>query len=131
MILTSLPATADDLKVLDLYSPLATMPKNVDPEYDSMKRDHLSDVLAEPAGTSSEKQLTQRELARLKKKRALALKVQNGSVSAATQTAAATPEPHDAAERSGKKAKSEADDDLAATKGTNAKDVSSDHMDIS
>lgn len=103
----TIAATADDLQTLDIYSPLATMPKNVDPEYDSMKRDNLSDVLAE-TGSGSEKQLTQRELARRKKKRALALKV-HGESAAAQNGSQAAAEP-EGEERSGKKARSEGGD---------------------
>lgn len=75
------------------------MPKKVEPEYDSMKRADVLDALVEP---DAEKQkFSQRELARLKKKRALALKVQGESTQSETQT----PEPETSA-RSAKKTKS-------------------------
>ena len=122
------PATAEDLKLLDMYSPLASMPKNVDPEYDSMRRDNLSDVLASEPG--ADKSLTLREQARLKKKRALALKVQGVSAEAGNEPQDAEREAEVAGdERSGKKAKSEADTDVAHSNAS--ANVSRDNMDES
>ncbi|KAI0630672.1 WD40-repeat-containing domain protein [Trametes polyzona] len=68
------PATAAELKALDLYAALSALPKNVDPEHDPLIRDTLSEVAVE--GAPEGKQLTQRELGRLKKKKALLAKVQ-------------------------------------------------------
>ncbi|KAH9931875.1 uncharacterized protein B0H18DRAFT_952543 [Fomitopsis serialis] len=72
-----LPATSADLKTLDLYSALSSMPKNVDPEHDPLRRDLLAEATPEPGaeGSAGQKELTQREQARLKKKRALAAKL--------------------------------------------------------
>ncbi|KAI0709668.1 WD40-repeat-containing domain protein [Cerioporus squamosus] len=69
------PATPDDLKKLDLYSDLASMPKNVDPEHDPLIRDSLSEAAAIDPETDG-KGLTQRELGRLRKKKALLAKIQ-------------------------------------------------------
>ncbi|KAH9951156.1 WD40-repeat-containing domain protein [Amylocystis lapponica] len=70
-------ATPAELKALDLYAALASLPKNVDPEHDPMQRDVLAELAAEPTGIQEkEKELTLREQARLKKKRALAAKLQ-------------------------------------------------------
>ncbi|KAI0793716.1 WD40-repeat-containing domain protein [Fomes fomentarius] len=69
------PATSEELKTLDLYSDLSSMPKNVDPEHDPLIRDTLSEAAAfDPEAEG--KQLTQRELGRLKKKKALLAKIQ-------------------------------------------------------
>ena len=68
-------ATPDDLKTLDLYSDLASMPKNVDPEHDPLIRDTLSEAAAIDPETDG-KGLTQRELGRLRKKKALLAKIQ-------------------------------------------------------
>ena len=68
-------ATPDDLKTLDLYSDLASMPKNVDPEHDPLIRDTLSEAAAFDPETDG-KELTQRELGRLRKKKALLAKIQ-------------------------------------------------------
>lgn len=69
------PATSEELKTLDLYSHLSSMPKNVDPEHDPLIRDTLSEAAAfDPEAEG--KQLTQRELGRLKKKKALLAKIQ-------------------------------------------------------
>ena len=77
-----LPATQPDLKTLDLYAPLSSLPKNVDPEHDPLRRDLLAEMaLAEvstpeaEAGQGPKKELTMREQARLRKKRALAAKL--------------------------------------------------------
>ena len=77
-----LPATPADLKTLDLYAPLSSLPKNVDPEHDPLRRDFLAEVaLAEvstpepEAAQGLKKELTMREQARLRKKRALAAKL--------------------------------------------------------
>ncbi|RPD73383.1 WD40 repeat-like protein [Lentinus tigrinus ALCF2SS1-7] len=69
------PATPEDLKALDLYSDLSSMPKNVDPEHDPLIRDTLSEAAAVDLDTDG-KGLTQRELGRLKKKKALLAKIQ-------------------------------------------------------
>ncbi|TFK83764.1 WD40 repeat-like protein [Polyporus arcularius HHB13444] len=68
-------ATAEDLKTLDLYSDLSSMPKNVDPEHDPLIRDTLSEAAAIDPETDG-KELTQRELGRLRKKKALLAKIQ-------------------------------------------------------
>ncbi|KAI8985736.1 WD40-repeat-containing domain protein [Trametes punicea] len=69
------PASPADLKALDLYSALSSLPKNVDPEHDPLIRDTLSEAAA--ASLDGEgKQLTQRELGRLRKKKALLAKIQ-------------------------------------------------------
>ncbi|OSD04707.1 WD40 repeat-like protein [Trametes coccinea BRFM310] len=70
------PATPAELKTLDLYSPLVSLPKNVDPEHDPLIRDTLSEVAAVASIDGEGKQLTQRELGRLKKKKALLAKIQ-------------------------------------------------------
>ncbi|KAI9062584.1 hypothetical protein FKP32DRAFT_1573444 [Trametes sanguinea] len=70
------PATPAELKTLDLYSPLVSLPKNVDPEHDPLIRDTLSEVAAAASIDGEGKQLTQRELGRLKKKKALLAKIQ-------------------------------------------------------
>ncbi|KAH9852170.1 WD40-repeat-containing domain protein [Lenzites betulinus] len=73
------PATAAQLKALDLYAALAALPKNVDPEHDAVIRDTLSEAAAaasvDGAGADG-KPLTQRELGRLRKKKALLAKIQ-------------------------------------------------------
>ncbi|KAI0918072.1 hypothetical protein AcV5_002850 [Taiwanofungus camphoratus] len=105
------PATPEDLKALDLYSPLSSMPKNVDPEHDPLRRDLLSEVSAETGDVSQakrrEKELTQRELARLKKKRALADKLQEQAQ--ATDHPRAEGDKPGEEQRNGKRAKSETD----------------------
>ena len=68
-----LPATPADLKTLDLYAPLSSLPKNVDPEHDALIRDSLAEAAAADV---DEAQLTQRELGRLRKKKALLAKIQ-------------------------------------------------------
>ncbi|KAL6305963.1 WD40-repeat-containing domain protein [Sparassis latifolia] len=113
-------ATPDDLKTLDTYSALGSLPKNVDPEHDSLKRDILSEFTIEGddqesalqakgkgKGRGTQGQLTQREQARLKKKRALAEKLQKEARdggSAAPDTPGGN-----AGERESKRAKSESD----------------------
>ncbi|KAI1788151.1 WD40 repeat-like protein [Ganoderma leucocontextum] len=69
------PATPAELKTLDLYSDLSSLPKHVDPEHDALIRDTLSEAAAFDPQTEG-KQLTQRELGRLKKKKALLAKIQ-------------------------------------------------------
>ncbi|KAI0832075.1 WD40-repeat-containing domain protein [Trametes gibbosa] len=73
------PATAAQLKGLDLYAALSALPKNVDPEHDAVVRDTLSEAAAaasvDGAGVDG-KPLTQRELGRLRKKQALLAKIQ-------------------------------------------------------
>lgn len=51
------------------------MPKNVDPEHDPLIRDTLSEAATFDPATEG-KQLTQRELGRIKKKKALLAKIQ-------------------------------------------------------
>ena len=78
-----LPATPADLKALDLYAPLSSLPKNVDPEHDPLRRDFLGDIALAEVSTpepdaavqGAKKELTMREQARLRKKRALAAKL--------------------------------------------------------
>ncbi|KAI0773221.1 hypothetical protein BD413DRAFT_540191 [Trametes elegans] len=71
-----LSATPAELKVLDLYAALSSLPKNVDPEHDPLIRDTLSEAaVAAPSGEDG-KPLTQRELGRLRKKKALLAKIQ-------------------------------------------------------
>ncbi|CAL1715501.1 unnamed protein product [Somion occarium] len=67
-------ATQADLTILDLYAHLASMPKQVDLEHDSMQREDLSEIASTPGDKG--KQLTQRELGRLKNKKALLKKIQ-------------------------------------------------------
>ncbi|PIL25327.1 hypothetical protein GSI_13216 [Ganoderma sinense ZZ0214-1] len=69
------PATAAELKALDLYSDLSSMPKHVDPEHDALIRDTLSEAAAVDPATDG-KELTQRELGRIRKKKALLAKIQ-------------------------------------------------------
>ncbi|KIJ65081.1 hypothetical protein HYDPIDRAFT_89135 [Hydnomerulius pinastri MD-312] len=71
-----LPATADDLKTLDLYSDLTSLPKSVEVEAESRAREQserLPEGLEEDGGstTANDKGLTKRTLGRLKHKRAL------------------------------------------------------------
>ncbi|KAH9893323.1 WD40-repeat-containing domain protein [Cubamyces lactineus] len=68
-------ATPAELKTLDLYGALSSLPKNVDPEHDPLVRDTLSEA-AVASLDGDGKQLTQRELGRLKKKKALLAKIQ-------------------------------------------------------
>ncbi|KAI0333911.1 hypothetical protein GY45DRAFT_1243707 [Cubamyces sp. BRFM 1775] len=68
-------ATPAELKTLDLYGALSSLPKNVDPEHDPLVRDTLSEAAAVSIDGDG-KQLTQRELGRLKKKKALLAKIQ-------------------------------------------------------
>ncbi|KAI0741370.1 WD40-repeat-containing domain protein [Daedaleopsis nitida] len=70
-----IPATPKELKTLDLYSDLSSLPKNVDPDHDPLIRDTLSEAAAMDPETDG-KQMTQRELGRLKKKKALLAKIQ-------------------------------------------------------
>ncbi|KAI0675915.1 WD40-repeat-containing domain protein [Trametes maxima] len=69
-------ATPVELKTLDLYSALSSLPKNVDPEHDPLIRDTLSEAAVAISADVEGKQLTQRELGRLKKKKALLAKIQ-------------------------------------------------------
>ena len=71
--LTSSSASAAELKTLDIYGALSSLPKNVDPEHDALIRDTLTEAVAADV---NEDQLTQRELGRLKKKKALLAKIQ-------------------------------------------------------
>ncbi|THH27790.1 hypothetical protein EUX98_g6388 [Antrodiella citrinella] len=73
-------ATSADLKTADIYAHLSSMPKNVDPEHDPIVRDDIAALLnstdadttdATSVTDQGKKELTQRELARLKNKKAL------------------------------------------------------------
>ncbi|OBZ66832.1 tRNA (guanine-N(7)-)-methyltransferase non-catalytic subunit TRM82 [Grifola frondosa] len=114
VLLTSLnskciiPATSADLKVLDIYSALSSMPKNVDSEHDALVRDTLSDIAAE---SEEGKELTQRELARLRKKKALLAKIQEQ----AREETAEKGRDNDADERESKKARSESENGEGST----------------
>ena len=80
VFLTCYIATAADLKSLELYSALLSLPKSVDPEHDPMRKGVMDDLTL--SGDSSSRQETpevntklgrtreptQRELARLKNK---------------------------------------------------------------
>ncbi|TBU30168.1 WD40 repeat-like protein [Dichomitus squalens] len=69
-------ATPEELKKLDLYSDLSSLPKNVDPDHDALIRDTLSEAAAFDPDAADAKKLTLRELGRLKKKKALLAKIQ-------------------------------------------------------
>ncbi|KAJ7224057.1 WD40 repeat-like protein [Mycena pura] len=60
-----LPATSSELKNLDIYSSLTALPKNNDTEHDPMDRDVLESAV-------EGKELSQKELGRLKSKKAVA-----------------------------------------------------------
>ncbi|EED81216.1 predicted protein [Postia placenta Mad-698-R] len=125
-------ATAADLKTLDLYSVLSSMPKNVDPEHDPLRRDLLAeaDGTPEPASDSAgkarqKKELTQRELARLKKKRAVAATVQKQSQAVGQEKEEGAGPIDEGGEREFKRAKSETQADLSdVTHDSNAMDES-------
>ncbi|GJE90315.1 WD40 repeat-like protein [Phanerochaete sordida] len=119
-----IPASVEDLKALDLYSALASMPKAVDAEHDPMRRNELEslEAAANPFDSSSRaetpvdgnaktRELTQREAARLKRKQALEAKIKGDQASGN-----ASAEPEEA--REAKKARSEAD--AAQTAGEQA-----------
>ncbi|KAH7926399.1 WD40 repeat-like protein [Leucogyrophana mollusca] len=70
------PATAADLKTLDLYSDLSSLPKNTDGDADATGREGSEMNVNTPEdssalGDASEKTLKKRELGRLKHKQAL------------------------------------------------------------
>ncbi|PCH44155.1 hypothetical protein WOLCODRAFT_164948 [Wolfiporia cocos MD-104 SS10] len=113
----AIPASSAELKALDVYSALSAMPKNVDPEHDPLRRDLLAEADSTPEPEAEQargkgkgaqrKELTQRELARLKKKRALAEKLQE-------QAQLQTGDAQDAdRQRESKRARSDAHDDAA------------------
>lgn len=132
-----LPATDADIKALDLYNALSSMPKNVDTENDAIQRDDVIEIAAHggeinpsenPVKTQgrgrkghrgkhngAEGELTQRELGRLKNKKALLAKLQQqqqGKLEKPSEdSAASTPKPGEE-EREIKKAKV---DDVGAT----------------
>ena len=54
---------------------MSSMPKHVDPEHDALIRDSLSEAAAFDPATDG-KELTQRELGRIRKKKALLAKIQ-------------------------------------------------------
>ncbi|TCD69470.1 tRNA (guanine-N(7)-)-methyltransferase non-catalytic subunit trm82 [Steccherinum ochraceum] len=106
-------ATPAELKVADIYAHLASMPKNVDPEHDPIVRDDLATLdpseLTEDAVEGKGK-LTQRELARLKNKRALVESIKGKEVGKS-----ATPEVVEEG-RESKKAKSDEEVEVAMNK---------------
>ncbi|KAI0684011.1 WD40-repeat-containing domain protein [Cytidiella melzeri] len=69
-----IPATSDDIKNLDLYSALSSMPKHVDPEHDLFEGNQVADK--KTLGKRKAKELTRREQARMKKKQAVLAKLQ-------------------------------------------------------
>lgn len=123
-MLIFISASAADLKALDVYSALSSMPKNVDPEHDPMRRNDLEalEAAANPfdspsrADTPSEagtktRELTQREAARLKRKQALETKIQKDQAA----SGGASVELEEG--REAKKARSEADADAPQVAG--------------
>ena len=70
-----MPASPAELKALALYADLSALPKHVDPEHDALIRDSLSEAAAFDPATDG-KELTQRELGRIRKKKALLAKIQ-------------------------------------------------------
>ncbi|KAJ7656294.1 WD40 repeat-like protein [Mycena polygramma] len=87
-----LPATPAELKALDLYSPLSALPKNTETEHDPMDREPLENP-------DDGKEVSRKELGRLKSKKAVA-KVQTTRPAGEAELE----------ERSTKRAKSEHDD---------------------
>ena len=82
------------------------MPKNVDPEHDPLIRDTLSEAAAiDPEAEG--KQLTQRELGRLKKKKALLAKIQEKEQQKRGASETGETEAQDEAEREIKRTRSE------------------------
>ncbi|KAH8103828.1 WD40-repeat-containing domain protein [Cristinia sonorae] len=75
-------ATPSELKIADIYAHLSNMPKNVDPEHDPMVRDDLATLdpstLTDDAIAAAATQLTQREVARLRNKKALIESLKKG-----------------------------------------------------
>ncbi|KAJ6565973.1 WD40-repeat-containing domain protein [Mycena sp. CBHHK59/15] len=67
-----LPATAADLKTLDLYLPLSALPKNHEVEHDPMDRVPADN----PPDGGPTKEISRKELGRLKSKQAVLAKVQ-------------------------------------------------------
>lgn len=96
-------ATPAELKTLDIYSALTSMPKNVDPGHELVKRDFLSETATNAGDDVSKKELSLREQGRLKNKRALMAKLQ-------AQNEKGTPLENEE-ERESKKPRSEADAD--------------------
>ncbi|KAJ7307093.1 WD40 repeat-like protein [Mycena albidolilacea] len=90
-----LPATPPELKALDLYLPLSALPKNNESEHDPMDREALENP-------GDGKELSMKELGRLKSKKAVA-KVQSTGP-------AGEGEEEELEERRTKRAKSEHDD---------------------
>lgn len=125
-------ATAADLKTLGLYSVLSSMPKNVDPEHDPLRRDLLAEADGTPepvpdgAGKARQKkELTQRELARLKKKRAVAATAQKQGQAVGQEKEESAGPIDEGGERVFKRAKSETQADLSdVTHDSNAMDES-------
>ena len=85
VVIIRLSATPEDLKALDLYSPLSAMSKHVDPEHDPFEGPMVieegvvhADVAQAERGSRKRKgkELTQREQARQKKKQAVLAKIQ-------------------------------------------------------
>ena len=103
-------ATDVDLKALDLYASLSSLPKSTEPENDPARRgiaDEVENAEVESSTAGSKlgkpRELTQREQARLKNKRAVMAKIQEQEAAKA-KIAARKAEPED--ERDAKKAKS-------------------------
>ncbi|KAJ7252517.1 WD40 repeat-like protein [Mycena rebaudengoi] len=94
-----LPATTADLKALDLYLALTALPKNNEVEHDPMDRE----AVVNPEDGESMKEISRKELGRLKSKKAVLAKVQ------ATQP--------ESEERSTKRAKSEHDESTDVVMG--------------
>lgn len=109
-------ATPEDLKAIDVYSALSSMPKYVDPDHDpfegvanqaegSARADTLH--AEQKSGKRKAKELTQREQARMKKKQAVLAKLQEqAQTTAEPESGASAAEP----ERDSKKAKATEDE---------------------
>lgn len=119
MLNTIILATATDLKALDIYSALVSLPKNVDPEHDPLRRgvqddmDNVEDGSSRGGTPQAEtkkgktRELTQREIARMKNKRAVMAKIQEQEQAKAATGTAESVTPED--EPESKKAKQESD----------------------
>jgi tRNA (guanine-N(7)-)-methyltransferase subunit TRM82 len=92
------PATVNDLEKLDIYGDLTAMPKNTDAE-----QDQASGVLIADENAPGGKQVSKKELGRLKSKQAVLAKVQAGGGNVGDEEMQ-KPEP--------KKSKSERGDDV-------------------
>ena len=117
-----MPATPAELKTLDIYSDLASLPKNVDPEHDATRKggyggldvseDESSRAETPQAGAKQPRELTQREQARLRNKKAVMAKIQENTQSKAVSGKADSVAPED--QREAKKVKAGEDVDTAA-----------------